>query len=120
MTLSFHSYSRGRSSAAFGPLVKPRRLICNLKIRIDSQVLIDSHHARHVADRAEHRAFLAPGMNATPELNCAIFNLDANPFSFALSAPLECFFNFIAQLFLIDEAWNDGDLVGNADDTCEL
>src|SRR5688500_12102133 len=60
MTLSFHSYSRGRSPAAFGPLGEAAKINCNLKIRIDSQVLIDSHHARHVADRAEHRAFLAP------------------------------------------------------------
>ena len=43
-------------------------------------------HAGRVADRTEHGSSLLPGMNATPEIDRTVVNLDPQTFGLAISA----------------------------------
>src|ERR1043166_1859900 len=91
----------------------------NLEIGIDANVILDLHHTRSVADRAEHRPLFLPRMNSSPENDRTVMDLDSQTFSLAVSASLQCVLNLLTQLFLINCLFTNRDLVAHANDPGE-
>ena len=78
-------------------------------------MLFDGHHAGHVTNRAEHRTFFLPGMNATPEFDGAVLDLNPQSIGLTIGSRFERFFNLVTKFFHINAAGNDRDLIDNAD-----
>src|SRR5689334_25233162 len=91
----------------------------NLEIGIDANVILDLHHTRSMADRAEHCPLLLPRMNSSPENDRTVMELDSQTFSLPVSASLQCLFNFLTQLVLINCVVTNRGLVAYPNDAGE-